>query len=213
MRGLCLLLFWGISGMAVAADGLQAVLDRHVRTDVAYWLEEPRLTALLRETSRRNAGLDEAALGSLDARWQAELAGEGGELSDYVASRFASNYLAEVALRLDGAYGPLLLLDTRGLVTAASELPERMLFTGDRCMTMLASRADAAWVQDRRPVTGAYTRVALPVRDTDGTRIGTLLFDVDVSRLPAGRLAGDDTRRRDDSALSSSITRDNEVVR
>lgn len=206
MRGVTFFLLAVLSSgwpAAVLADDLQTLLDRHLREEVPYWLDEPRLLTLLGEASKRNETLDAAAISALDARWQAELAGNGGELSDHVASRFGSKYLAEVALRLDGVYGPILALDNRGLVIAASELPEQMVFAGDVCVSRLAQRADAAWVQDRKPATGLFTRVALPVRDDAGARIGTLLFDVDVARLQrAGSLRDGDTRLSPDATTS-----------
>lgn len=215
LRRLCLVLLCGLScglsALAFAGD-LQSTLDRHLRADVAYWLQEPRLTALLRDANQAAPTDDEIA--ALAARWREELAGDGGELSDRIASRFVSKYLAEVALRLDGAYGPLVVLDNRNMVVAASELPDELLLGDDRCVRMLAARADAAWVQDRKPATGAFTRIARPLFDADGSRIGTLLLDIDVSRLPAGSIAGEDTRRRDDTAISAhSVTLDDAVVR
>lgn len=217
LRRLCFVLLYGLScglsSLAFAGD-LQSTLDRHLRADVAYWLQEPRLLALLRDANRSGVELDDAAVERMAVRWREELAGEGGELSDRVASRFVSNYLAEVALRLDGAYGPLIVLDNRDMVVAASELPDELLLGDDRCVRKLAERADAAWVQDRKPATGTFTHIARPLLDADGSRIGTLLLDVDVSRLPAGGLAGEDTRRRDDAAISAhSVTLDDAVVR
>lgn len=203
----------GLSSVAGAGD-LQSTLDRHLGADVAYWVEEPRLTALLRDANLASATLDDAAVTALAARWAAELAGEGGELSDRVASRFVSNYLAEVALRLDGAYGPMLVLDNRGLVVAASELPEQLQFSDDVCLRKLAADADAAWVQDRRPTTGTFTHIAWPLRDGEGKRIGTLLLDIDVSRLPPGSLASDDTRRPDDAVVTTrGVTLDANILR
>lgn len=201
MRVLCFLLAC-IGSAVAAADDLQSVLDRHLGADVPYWLAEPRLVDLLRDASRRDPALDNAAVAGMEQRWREEMAGDGGELTDHVASRFASNYLAEVALRLDGAYGPVLVLDNRGLVTAASELPDRLDFSDDPCVKALADHADAPWAEDRKPATGSYTHVAMPVRDADGNRVGTLLLDIDVSRLPAEGLADGDTRRHDDARLS-----------
>lgn len=217
LRRLCLVLLCGLScslpAFAFAGD-LQSTLDRHLRADVAYWLQEPRLLTLLRDANQAGAVLADDEIGRLAERWREELAGEGGELSDRVASRFVSNYLAEVALRLDGAYGPLVVLDNRNMVVAASELPDELLLGDDPCVRKLAERADAAWVQDRKPATGTFTHIARPLLDADGSRIGTLVFDVDVSRLPASGLASDDTRRRDDTAISShSVTLDDAVVR
>lgn len=205
VSGLLLLLSWSAPAIAVSSADLQSVLDRHLRDDVSYWLEEPRLAELLRDVNRQSEVLDTAALATLDQRWRAEHASAGGEITDRVASRFVSNYLAEVALRLDGAYGMLIVLDNRGLVAAASDLPDHVDFSAEPCLQMLAKYPEAKWVQDRPPATGRWTRVAVPLRATDGARIGTLLFDIDVARLPAGSLAGSDTRRRDDSALSSRI--------
>lgn len=193
------------SSALATADGLQETLEQHLLDDLAYWADEPRLMALLRDDKRVDALWDAQALAAGAVRWRAEMAGDGGELTDRIASRFASRYLAEVALRLDGAYGPLLLLDTRGLVVAASELPDEMIQSGDRCLQLLDAHPDRPWVQDRRPMTGRWTHVAWPVADGNGKRLGTLVFDIDVSRLPAGSLAGKDSRRRDDTAVGTAL--------
>lgn len=169
---------------ARAADALQAQLDRHVREDVAYWVDEPRLLALLRDKSEERGGLAAEVVAELDARWQEELDAGNGELTDHVLSRFGSKYLAEVALRMDGAYGNVVVLDNRGLVVAASELPDHIFLGDDPVVSTLASRADAEWVQDRAPEAGVLSRVALPLADPETqARIGTLLLDVDVSRV------------------------------
>lgn len=206
MRGLVLLLCCGLLGgwsPVALADDLQALLDQHLREEVPYWLDEPRLTALLAETSKRNAALDAAQLEALDARWQQEMAADGGELSDHVESRFGSKYLAEVALRVDGLYGPILALDNRGLVAAASELPAQMAFAGDVCVSRLEQRPDAPWVQDRKAAVGTFTRVALPVLDATGARVGTLLFAIDAARLQrAGSLRDAQTRLSPDATTS-----------
>ncbi|MFZ5755379.1 MAG: hypothetical protein ACOY3X_00580 [Pseudomonadota bacterium] len=208
MRGFLALVIWALSAAAPAAD-LQATLDGHLREAVGYWLDEPRLLELLRDASRKSAELTGEEIAGMAQRWQAEMAGaemtgEGGELSDVVASRFGSKYLAEVALRLDGAYGTILALDNRGLVAAASELPEQMDLAGDVCVSRLLTHANAAWVQDRKPAEGRYTRVAMPVRGESGERIGMLLIDIDVARLPDAGLDGDQTRMRSAGMLSSA---------
>lgn len=193
MRGLLFLLCLACAAVATA-DDLQATLDRHLHGDVPYWLNEPRLVELLRDASKQDADLDQAAVTALENRWRKEMAGDGGELSDHVASRFASNYLAEVALRLDGAYGLMLALDNRGLVTAASDLPDQLDYSADPCVQLLAQHPDDPWVEQGKPAKGLFTRVAIPVRDADGIRVGTLLLEIDPSRLPADRINGTRTR-------------------
>lgn len=184
MRSLLLLLALLSIVVARADDSLQSVLDNHLRSDVAYWLDEPRLFTLLRDNNQRNAALSSDEIGALEARWQQEIVADDGELSEHMLSRFASKYLAEVSLRMDGAYGRVFALDNRGLVAAASVLPENYWLGDDTCVTTLAQRSDAPWAQDRQPAAGVYTRVALPVKDpATGERLGTLLLEVNVARL------------------------------
>lgn len=196
MRVLLALLLCFAAASAFAADSLQAVLERHLREDVAWWLDEPRMTTLLRDNSTRNAALDAAAIAALGQRWQAELEQGDGELTGHVMSRFASKYLAEVVLRMDGAYGNLVALDARGLVAAAAELPERLYFGGDRLVQALDG-ATAPWALEGQMAGGVFTRVAMPVTDPQsGARIGTLLLDIDAAKLAsAGSLRAGSRRR------------------
>ncbi len=196
------LLLWS---MGASALSLQDSLAEHLQNDVAYWLDEPRVLALLRDDKRVDAGWDAPTLAAMEARWRTEMAGDGGELTDRIAARFASKYLAEVALRLDGAYGPLLLLDKRGVVVAASELPDDMNQSSDRCLQLLDAHPDRPWVQDHRPTTGHWTHVAWPVTDGEGVRLGTLVFDIDVSRLPQGSIAGIDSRRPGNDRVGAAL--------
>ena len=137
MRSLLLLLALLSIVAARADDSLQSVLDNHLRSDVAYWLDEPRLFTLLRDNNQRNAALSSDEIGALEARWQQEIVADDGELSEHMLSRFASKYLAEVSLRMDGAYGRVIALDNRGLVAAArgragndTKVPGAVLVTG-----------------------------------------------------------------------------------
>lgn len=181
MRVLLALLVMCTSLSAFADDALQAVLERHLREDVAWWLDEPRMATLLRDNSARNAALDADAIAAFEQRWQAELEQGDGELTGHVMSRFASKYLAEVVLRMDGAYGNLVALDARGLVAAAAELPERSYLGDDRLVQALDG---APWLLEGRVAAGAFTRVAMPVEDPQsGARIGTLLLEVDAAKL------------------------------
>lgn len=195
-----LLLAW-VSGVAVAADTLQATLERHLRDDVGWWLDEPRLQALLRDNSARNAALDADAIADLERRWQAELDLDDGELTGHVMTRFASKYLAEVVLRMDGAYRNAVVLDARGLVAAAAELPGRMYLGDEPVVAALAGPTPPPWAQGSRPVAGNGTPVALPLVDPDsGARIGTLLVEVDAARLAkAGSMRAGSQRRAADT--------------
>ncbi len=207
MRSLLLLLALLSIVAARADDNLQSVLDNHLRSDVAYWLAEPRLFALLRDNNQRTAALSSDEVGALEARWQQEVLADDGELSEHMLSRFASKYLAEVSLRMDGAYGRVIALDNRGLVAAASDLTDHYWLGGDICVGMLAQRGDAPWAQDRQPATGGYTCVAMPVQDpATGERLGTLLLDVDVARLmrQPGIRSGSSRLARDTVTLRST---------
>lgn len=200
MRVLLALLLLCATASAFGADSLQAALERHLREDVAWWLDEPRMAALLRDNSARNAALDAGAVAALEQRWQAELLQGDGELTGHVMSRFASKYLAEVVLRMDGAYGNLLVLDMRGLVAAAAELPAHMFFGGDRLVQSLDG-STAPWVLEGRARAGTFARVAMPLADPQsGARIGTVLLEVDAAKLArAGSLRAGSRRRAVDA--------------
>lgn len=203
-RILLLLVALVVAVAARAGDDLESVLDRHLRADVAYWVDEPRLVALVRDNNTRNATLGDDEVRTLDSRWQAELDAGDGELTGHVMSRFASQYLAEVALRMDGAYASLVVLDNRGLVAAASDLPAHYFLGDDNCVAALASHADAPWTQDRMPATGALTRVAVPLKDPQtAARIGTLLLDVDVARLVKMKSIRAASTRREPDAVTA----------
>lgn len=203
MRVLLALLLCCATASACAADSLQAVLERHLGEDVAWWLDEPRMAILLRDNSARNAALDADAIAALEQRWQAELEQGDGELTGHVMSRFASKYLAEVALRMDGAYGNLVALDARGLVAAAADLPERLYFGGDRLVQALDGTT-APWVLEGRVASGVFTHVAMPVADPQsGTRIGTLLLDIDAAKLASAGSLRAESRRRAVDAVSA----------
>lgn len=178
-------LFALLAAVAARADeSLPLVLEQHLRADVAYWVAEPRLFELLRENNRRNSGLSDAEVARLEARWQSELDVGSGTLTNHMMSRFASKYFAEVALRMDGAYGHIVALDNRGLAAAASDMTEHYGLAGDALLARLADKQDAAWVFEPRPEADRFTRVALPLKDPNtGARVGTLLLTVDVSRL------------------------------
>lgn len=179
------------AAMAAGDDpaALQAVLERHLQDDVAFWADEPRLLQLLRDQNQRNAALTAAELAALDARWQAELDSDATPLADVLFSRFASKYFAEVVLRVGGAYTQVLALDLRGIVVAANDQFDRLWLQDEPCVALLAQNPLAPWVQDVRPQAGRPVRVAMPLDDPDtGARIGTLLLELDVSRLPAPTL-------------------------
>lgn len=135
----------GLPGALRAAEAVSPALAAHLADEVPYWLNEPRLFRLLRDNNARNGGLDDAALAGLERRWQAELDAGAGEIGDRLGSRFASKYFAEVVLRVGRVYGQILALDRRGIVVAASELPERYVYADDAALQdLLAEVGDGA---------------------------------------------------------------------
>lgn len=179
----------GTGGAAVVAEAPQALLERHLAEEVPYWLDEPRLHDWLRERNGETAVLDDQSIADMAVRWGGELDAGSGPLTDRIASRFASKYLAEVVLRADGAYREAIVLDLRNLVAAAGELPEQVSHVGDSLVEKLAADPDAPWVQDVPATASGTLRVALPLDDPDnGQRSGTLLLVIDMARL--ARLPG-----------------------
>lgn len=188
----CLVVLLGLLLASCATDAaeapavdLQARLEQHLREEVQVWTAEPRMWQLLRELNARNAAATDAQLRRLEAQWQEESAAESGEtrMIDTVSSRFASNYLAEVVLRLGAAYRRIVLLERHDLVAAASEPPERYRLADEPVVATLRERPASPWVQDRRPAPGRSVRVALPLREDDAI-LGVLLLDIDVAKLP-----------------------------
>jgi len=194
-------LLW-ISAFAVpaplAAAPLPGTIATHIDTEVARWLDEPRLYALLRESNERTAELDEPALAALEPRWQAELDSGSGVLGDRVASRFASKYFAEVVLRMDGAYRNVVAIDNQGVVVAACELPDHYLYSDMPAVQALADDPALTAQVDETLQDEKFTRVVLPVDDREGdVRLGYVWLEIDASQLArAGEARNRKARRK-----------------
>lgn len=198
LRGVLTALLVLTAGPVLAADSA-ALLEKHLRNDVPYWLAEPRLLGLLRDSNDKSAALDDAALAALEARWQAELEAGSGALGNRVATRFASKYLDEVVLRMDGAYGLLILIDKRGVLVAASETPEHYRYDELPVLRALDADVSLQWLRDEASAKGRLLRFAMPVVDAaDGARLGSVLLEIDAERLaPQGSIRSGNTRRKD----------------
>lgn len=189
-QGLNIVLLLLSAGVALVASAgsvvevLPPALEKHLDEDVPYWLNEPRLHARLRESNAASAVLDEAALAALEKRWQAEMDAGAGDLGNRVASRFPSKYFAEVLLRMDGAYRQIVAVDNRGVLVAASELPDRYRFDDQPLLRALATQPGAKWLRDETLPAGSVWRFAFPVVDPlNGERLGSVLLEIDASRL------------------------------
>lgn len=120
MKGLISAIVIGLAASQATATELTQSMDAMIEQAVTPWLDEPALIAAIKAQNKTTAGLDQAAIDTLDAAWAAEIgAAETPTIDTVVHGPLADALRAHMA-DANGAILEILVMDARGLNVAAS---------------------------------------------------------------------------------------------
>lgn len=104
---------------ALAIDASQALgkfLDQHVMD----WADDPRVIEAIRAQNAANAGLGQAEIDALDAKWRGEIGAAERPTITAVMESDLSAYLRERVSAMKGAVTEVFVMDAHGLNVGAS---------------------------------------------------------------------------------------------
>jgi len=184
-----------LAGPAGASEGtepdvetLKAGALEVARSDLQSWITLDYLVYAIREQNARHAGLDDARIAALDARWIGE--GRGGPMAADLLSRQASILLRDRREEAAGLITEIMVFDRHGLLVALSDWTEDYL-QGDepKYLRTYPEGPGTIHVADPEPdeSTGrVQIDVSLTVSDPEtGEAIGGTTISVDPERLAA----------------------------
>ena len=120
MKGLISAIVIGLAASQATATELTQSMDAMIEQAVTPWLDEPALIAAIKVQNKTTAGLDQAAIDTLDAAWAAEIGAAETPTIDAVVHGPLADALRAHMADANGAILEILVMDARGLNVAAS---------------------------------------------------------------------------------------------
>ncbi|MEC9347772.1 MAG: hypothetical protein VYB54_16210 [Pseudomonadota bacterium] len=112
----------GIAFSAQAAGEHDAAMQKLADTTISGWLADADLLAAIRAQNAANAGLDQAAIDTLDQTWRAETRSGSGPMSTRVLENALSRKLRGYKDAGQGLYTEIFVMDDRGLNVGQSDM-------------------------------------------------------------------------------------------
>ncbi|WP_112322395.1 PDC sensor domain-containing protein [Oceanibium sediminis] len=184
-----------VAGLVLAAQGVSAganEFEPQLRAlaagDLARIAAAPVILDALRAQNAAHAGLSQADVEALDAKWRAEVGAGNSPLIDGVIDHAASAWLRDMKEEMGGLITEVFVVDAKGLNVAQSDVTSDY-WQGDEDKWKLTYAKSADTVQmgevELDESTQAYqSQVSFPINDPDtGDPLGTVTVGVNLEQL------------------------------
>ena len=176
-------LCWGpAQGQDVRALAVADFIESNVRP----WLDEPAILNAIIAQNAAHAGLSQAAINDLDARWRAELSRAKRPMIEAQLSNALSLYLKGRQRAAEGLITEIFVMDNRGLNVGQSDITSDY-WQGDEAKWRESFGVDAFYIEDAERDESTQlmqSQASLPIIDPKtGAVIGTITVGVNLDAL------------------------------
>ena len=176
-----------LSAPAAAQSDIRvtAVAD-YVEANVRPWIEDPAIVEAILAQNAANAGLDQAAIDTLDRRWRDELGRTERPLVDALLSNPLSRYLKDRQRAAGGLITEIFVMDNRGLNVGQSDVTSDY-WQGDEAKWQKSFSAGKVHIEEAgrdESTLLMQSQASLPSRDpATGAVIGAITIGVNLDAL------------------------------
>lgn len=151
------------------------------------WSSTPVVRLTLAELNRRQAGLDQTAIDSLDKQWRAETKAEDQPLITAVLSSPLSGYLLRIQAASAGLFTELFVITAKGLNAGQSSVTSDYWQADEaKFQKTYDVAADAVFVDapEFHEATATWrSQINMTLTDPAGAKIGALTAEVNLTEL------------------------------
>ena len=174
------------SSPAATEDIRTTAVADFVESDVRPWLEEPAIVNAIIAQNAAHAGLGQAQIDELDARWRAELASARRPMIEAQLSNPLSLYLKGRQRAAEGVITEIFVMDNRGLNVGQSDVTSDY-WQGDEAKWQKSFGAGLLHIDEAARDDSTQlmqSQASLPIRDPrTGTVIGAITVGVNLDAL------------------------------
>jgi glycerol-3-phosphate dehydrogenase len=106
----------------VSANDSEPAIRALIDSDIKAWASSSEVVSAINAQNAKNAGLDQAAIDSLDKKWRAETKADSKPMIDGVLANSLSVYLKGVKENGAGKYSEIFVMDNKGLNVGQSDV-------------------------------------------------------------------------------------------
>ena len=162
-----------------------AVVD-YVDANVLAWLQEPAIVNAVLAQNAAHAGLGQAEIDALDARWRSEFSAAKRPMIDAQLSNPLSLYLKGRQRAAEGLITEIFVMDNRGLNVGQSDITSDY-WQGDEAKWQIGFGAGALHVEEAARDESTQllqAQASLPIRDPQtGAVIGAITVGLNLDAL------------------------------
>ncbi len=174
------------SPAAAETDIRFAAVADYVDANVRPWLEEPAIVDAILAQNGAHAGLGQADIDALDARWRAELSSTARPMIDAQLSNPLSLYLKDRQRAAEGVISEIFVMDDRGLNVGQSDVTSDY-WQGDEAKWQKSFGNDALYIEEAARDDSTQlmqSQASLPIHDPDtGAVIGAITIGINLDAL------------------------------
>ncbi|MCU4652000.1 hypothetical protein N8I71_04120 [Roseibacterium sp. SDUM158016] len=188
MRKIAFVLIAAGLGSPVLANDFEPAMQAFLDGEIRNWAQSGEIVSAILTQNMVNDGLDAAAIGALDAAWQAEIGAAASPTIDPVLQNAAADFLRTRVEASGGRITEVFIMDRHGLNVAASAMTSDM-WQGDEAKftETFALGPDAVHFSDVEldESTQRYqAQISVTIVDPDsGDAIGAMTVGVDAEAL------------------------------
>ncbi len=106
----------------VSANDSEPAIRALIDSDIKSWASSSEVVSAVNAQNAKNAGLDQAAIDSLDKKWRAETKADTQSMIEAVLANSLPEYLKGVKENGAGKYSEIFVMDNKGLNVGQSDV-------------------------------------------------------------------------------------------